>query len=271
MPARDGAGSKRSRHAMSPGQDGRNALGEGAEQFATTHWSLVLAAGRRSSPDSNEALSELCRTYWYPLYVYVRRRVPHADEAQDLTQEFFTRLLEKNYLSAATPTRGRFRAFLLTAVQHFLANEWDKARAQKRGGGQVVISLDFRSGESRYSVEPADGSTPERLYERQWVLTLLDHVLARLGEELALAGKSRDFQQLKVFITSEGTPGGLLDRGRRAGHQPKGRRRLPPIVCAAGIATCCAPRSPKPWPRKAMWTMRSARCLRFWGLPDEFR
>ena len=175
----------------------------GAAEFDTTHWSVVLAAGHRSSPDSSEALATLCRAYWYPLYAYVRRRVQDVHEAQDLTQEFFTQLLEKNLLAVAHPERGRFRAFLLTAFRHFLVNEWEKAKAQKRGGGRAPIPLDFSSGEHGLTLEPTDELTPERLYDRQWAVTLLDHVMARLREEHVRAGKEKHFELLKVFLTGQ--------------------------------------------------------------------
>lgn len=168
--------------------------------FVTTHWSLVLAAGRRAQPDADQALASLCQSYWFPLYAYVRRRTADVHEAQDLVQGFFTRLLEKDLLAVADPERGRFRAFLLTALKHFLANEWSKEQAQKRGGGQVALALDFDSGESRYSLEPAHDLTAERLYEKQWVLTLLDRVLASLRAECQAAGKEAQFQLLKPFL-----------------------------------------------------------------------
>jgi RNA polymerase sigma-70 factor (ECF subfamily) len=172
-----------------------------AAHFDTTHWSVVLTAGHRSSPESRGALSALCQIYWYPLYAYARRRVRTAEDAQDLTQEFFARLLQKDYLAVVQPGRGRFRSFLLTAFKHFLANEWDKARAQKRGGGQSPISLDFTAGEERYVRQPADDVTPERIYERQWALTLLDRVLSRLRADYVRGGKDKHFEQLKVFLT----------------------------------------------------------------------
>src|ERR1700729_3799050 len=137
-------------------------------QFATTRWSLVLAAGQRNSSQSSAALATLCENYWYPLYAYVRRRGRQADEAQDFTQAFFVRLLEKNDLAAADPGRGRFRSFLLTSLKHFLANEWDRNRAQKRGGSRSVLSIDFGTAEERYRAEPAHDLTPERIFERRW-------------------------------------------------------------------------------------------------------
>jgi len=176
-------------------------------QFGSTHWSVVLEAAHESSPGSEEALVTLCQTYWYPLYAYVRRRVSDVHEAQDVTQEFFARLLEKNYLAQATPERGRFRSFLLTMFKHFLANEWNKARAQKRGGGQRPISLDLASAESRFGLEPADDLTPEKLYERRWAVTVMSNVLTRLRVEYAGKRKEEQFERLKVFLSGERAAG----------------------------------------------------------------
>jgi RNA polymerase sigma factor (sigma-70 family) len=175
----------------------------GSRQFATTRWSLVLAAGQRSSPQSSAALATLCENYWYPLYAYVRRRGHEADEAQDFTQAYFARLLEKNDLAAADPGRGRFRSFLLASLKHFLANEWDRARAEKRGGGRSVLSIDFGTAEERYRAEPSHDLTPERIFERRWALVLLENVLARLHDESAQAGKADSFDRLKGFLTGE--------------------------------------------------------------------
>jgi RNA polymerase sigma-70 factor (ECF subfamily) len=168
--------------------------------FATTRWSVVLVAGQKSSPDADAALATLCETYWFPLYAYVRRRGHNVGEAQDLTQEFFARLLEKDYVTAADPERGRFRAFLLTSFKHFLSKERDKARAQKRGGGRFPLSLDLASGESRYAVGPTDTLTPEQLYDRQWTVALLDRIMRRLEEEMRESGKADWFERLKGFI-----------------------------------------------------------------------
>ena len=166
----------------------------------STRWSIVLAAGNRASSKSEQALETLCRTYWYPLYAYVRRRITNADEAQDLTQEFFAQLLEKNYLADARPERGKFRSFLLAVFKHFLTKEWDKSRAQKRGGGLNKLSLDLEIGESRYQLEPLDEMTPERLYDRQWAVTLTNDALARLRDEYAAADKLDQFDVLKTFL-----------------------------------------------------------------------
>jgi RNA polymerase sigma-70 factor (ECF subfamily) len=172
-----------------------------ASGFATTQWSLVLRAAQPEDSAARAALEMLCRRYWFPLYAFARRRVATVHEAQDLTQEFFARLLEKNALAAASPERGRLRSYLLTSLKNFLSNEWDRANAQKRGGGRERLSLDWESGESRLSLEPIHADTPEREFERQWALTLLDNVVRRLQEEFASAGKSRQFELLKETLT----------------------------------------------------------------------
>lgn len=161
---------------------------------------MVVAAGRNSSTDSRQALESLCRAYWQPLFAYARRRVPSLHEAQDLTQEFFALLLERQALRAADRERGRFRSFLLTSFKNFLADEWDKAKAQKRGGGRQAIPLDFAAAESRSSQEPQDEMSPEKLYERQWAMTLLDRVLTRLRDEFVAKGKAAQFETLKQFL-----------------------------------------------------------------------
>ncbi|MGA2616052.1 MAG: hypothetical protein ABSF26_00500 [Thermoguttaceae bacterium] len=171
--------------------------------FQTTHWSLVLRAGHREDRDADAALAALCQRYWFPLYAYVRRRVADIHQAQDMTQEFFVWLLEKNTLAAASPERGRFRAFLLTAVKHFLANQRDRARTQKRGGGVRPLRLDLDAGESRLGLQPVDDMTPERLFERQWVLTLLDLVMQRLETEYRLSGRSQQFVRLQGALTGQ--------------------------------------------------------------------
>ena len=174
-----------------------------ARQFATTRWSMIASAGKMSSPNSKQALETLCETYWLPLYAYVRRRVDSTAEAQDLTQAFFVAFLEKNYVGDANPQRGRFRAFLLTAFKHFLSKRWEKALAQKRGGGQTVVSLDFRAADSKMNIDPASGLTAEQLYDQQWAITLLECVFVRLEEEHADATANSRFQRLKVFIIGD--------------------------------------------------------------------
>jgi RNA polymerase sigma-70 factor (ECF subfamily) len=187
---------------MSPRDRASDSRRAGGQSFTTTHWSLVLAAGHGSRPDASAALATLCETYWYPLYYYVRRRGYRAEEAQDLTQEFFAAILEKGHLKVADPDRGRFRSFLLASLNHFLANEWDRASARKRGG--KVLSINIAGAEGRYSLEPADGLTAEKLFERRWATTLLDLVLARLRAEFIRQGRERVFERLKDFLANVG-------------------------------------------------------------------
>ena len=171
--------------------------------FATTHWSVVLnAGGGGDSLRTATALEQLCRTYWYPLYAYVRRRGHDTQEAQDLTQEFFARLLQSRALQGVNRERGRFRAFLLASLNHFLANEWHRARTLKRGGGMALISFDAATAEERYRLEPVDESTPEKIYERRWALALLDQVLIRLRDECVANGKGELFEQLRPWLSA---------------------------------------------------------------------
>jgi RNA polymerase sigma-70 factor (ECF subfamily) len=171
------------------------------DYFATTHWSIVLAAQRSDPGRAHAALSKLCQTYWYPLYAFVRRQGRSPEDAQDLTQEFFARLLAKNYLAEVAREKGKFRSFLLAALKHFLANEWDRAQAAKRGGGQVLISLDDTDAESRYRLEPADPMSADKIFERRWAMTLLEQVLNRLRHEHLRAGKAELYEQLKVCLS----------------------------------------------------------------------
>lgn len=174
--------------------------------FATTQWSQVVAAGRaRDSTTAREALETLCQKYWQPLYSYVRRRGYSAEDAQDLTQEFFARLVQHNRIARADQERGKFRAFLLGSMKHFLADEWDKAHAQKRGGGVQPLPFEFECGENVYVREPADLTTPEQIYERRWALTLLDHVLTCLREEYVRQDKAELFAALSDCLVGERT------------------------------------------------------------------
>lgn len=174
-----------------------------AAEFASTRWSIVLSAGRSDTPRAQSALAKLCQTYWYPLYAYVRRRGKSREDAQDLTQEFFARLLEKHWVAAADPEKGRFRSFLLTALKRFLCDEWDKARAQKRGGGVPMLSLQFDTAETRLCREPADEVTPEQSFERRWVLTLLEGVLKQLEAEYGREGNGELFAQLNPCLVGD--------------------------------------------------------------------
>ena len=166
---------------------------------------MVLAVGDAESPAAKDALARLCQTYWYPLYAYVRRRGHSAPDAQDLTQEFFARLLARNWIATADQSKGRFRSFLLGAMNHFLADEWDKARAQKRGGGQAPLPLELDTAETSFSREPVDPTTPEQLFERRWALTLLNIVVNRLQGEYEAEGRGKLFAQLHPCLVGERT------------------------------------------------------------------
>jgi RNA polymerase sigma-70 factor (ECF subfamily) len=204
--------------------------------FETTRWSVVLAAGRPADDATPPAeLAELCQAYWPPLYAYVRRRSGSVESAQDLTQEFFLRLLQKGTLVAASPERGRFRAFLLTSVKNFLANERERTHAQRRGGGRLALSLDWESVDSRRTFEPVDESTPERRFEREWAVTLLERVVQRLQDEFVADGRARAFDVLKPTLTGDAAPGTYdavslelgcsADAARQAAHRLKKRYR----------------------------------------------
>lgn len=172
-------------------------------RFATTRWSLVLEAGRGRGAQAEDALARLCRNYWYPLYAFVRRRGHPPHDAQDLTQEFFARVLAQQTVGQADPQRGRFRTFMLTALTHFLADEWEKQRAQKRGGGREIVSLDLAAAERRFAHEPAaPEDAPDRAFDRQWALALLDTVLAQLESEYANRGKAALFAALRPALTT---------------------------------------------------------------------
>jgi RNA polymerase sigma factor (sigma-70 family) len=167
--------------------------------FVTTHWSVVLAAGRRDTTRACAALEKLCQTYWYPLYAYVRRRGYSPEDAQDLTQDFFLRLLEHNAVATVAPEKGRFRSFLLASLNHFLADEWDKSRAQKRGGGKV-FSLDFQTAEARLVEHPAAELTPEQAFEHRWAIALLEQVYQQLEQEHREQGKTELFDVLRSTL-----------------------------------------------------------------------
>jgi RNA polymerase sigma-70 factor (ECF subfamily) len=175
--------------------------------FRTTHWSVVLAAGQSSATQNVAALESLCRTYWFPLYVYVRRQGHGPQDAQDLTQEFFARLLRLNSLAGVAPHKGKFRTFLLVSVNHFLADAWDAAKAAKRGGNKPIVSLNEEDAEERYQMEPTNDPTPDAAFDRRWVLAILERALARLRDEHTGAGKGGQFEQLKTFLENPASDG----------------------------------------------------------------
>lgn len=168
--------------------------------FVTTRWTVVLSAGRKSSPQSDRALGELCQMYWFPLYAYVRRRGYSKEDAEDLTQAFFERFLGKNYLEGLNAERGKFRAFLLASLKHFLANEWDRSQRQKRGGGAQHLSLDWQSAEERLQHEAPDTGSPDRIFDREWALALLERVIVRLRDDCDAQGKLTLFEQAKGYL-----------------------------------------------------------------------
>ncbi len=174
-----------------------------ARCFVTTHWSVVLTAGRSDTTRAHAALEKLCQAYWFPLYAYVRRRGHSVEDAQDLTQAFFARVLERHWLARADQAKGRFRTFLLTAMERFLANEWDKVRALKRGGGQKNIPIQLDTAETRYGVEPADTRTPEQAFEYRWAVALLDEVVGQLEAEFDARDQAELFATLKPCLVGD--------------------------------------------------------------------
>ena len=168
----------------------------------TTHWTVVLEAGQKDVSLAAVALEALCQTYWYPLYAYIRSRGHGVEDAEDLTQGFFLHLFENHRLARVDPSKGKFRSFLLRALNHFLTNEWRRSHAAKRGGGQPLISLDGSLAETRYSLEPASAFTPEIIFERRWAMTLLENALDRLRAECAAMGNADQFEKLKDFLTA---------------------------------------------------------------------
>jgi len=189
-------------------------------RFAATSWTNVLAAQRTGSPEAGAALEKLCCTYWYPLYAYLRRKGSDPHKAQDLTQEFFYRLINENYLGAVDRQRGKFRSFLLAALNHFVSNQRDYERAAKRGGGMTILSLEAANdGETRFLREPSLELSPEKIFERNWFLALFEQALARLREEVG-AGRSEVFDQLKQFIIDDAEAGDYNAAARRVNMTP---------------------------------------------------
>jgi RNA polymerase sigma-70 factor (ECF subfamily) len=187
------------------------------DRFLTTHWSQVLLAARSDSSHAHAALTRLCKTYWYPLYIFARRQGKSPEDAQDLVQGFFAQLLLKEFLKDADPQKGRFRSFLLVAVRRYMANEWDRANRLKRGGGQEIISLDEEETERRYQAEPVDEMSPEKAYERQWAITLLKQVLGRLEAEFQAGGKLHLFDEIKRHLGGDEGQNSYAEIGVRLG------------------------------------------------------
>lgn len=185
--------------------------------FVTTKWTVVRAAGRRHTAEADAALAELCQTYWYPLYTYVRRHVGARADAGDLTQAFFARLIAKDFLAGLDRDRGRFRAFLLAALKHFLANDRDWAQALKRGGGATTFQVDWQDADARYRIEPVDNLSPDRLFDRAWAVTLLEKVVGRLRKECADEGRIATFEALKPFLAPADEPPAYAEVSRTLG------------------------------------------------------
>ena len=212
----------------------------GSETFPSTHWSAVLVAGQPGSTESHDAFSRRCEKYWYPLYAYVRRKGHPVADAQDLTQDFFLMLLEKNGIARARSERGRFRSFLLTSLNNFLINDWNRRRAEKRGGGRVAFLSDIETAENRYRLEPRHEETPEKIFEAQWALTLLQQAMAQLEAEWKPGTRKGSFERLKPLLTAEAdspsykqvaTENGMTEGAVKVAIH-RLRKRLRELVCA---------------------------------------
>jgi len=201
-----------------PDPEERNALfGAVKPVFATTHWSVVLQAGESQSSQGTAALEELCRTYWYPLYAFIRRKGRTEEDAKDLTQQFFAGLLERKDIQRIDARKGKFRTFLLTALTHFLANERDYQQAAKRGGGKTIISMDAITAEQWRRLEPASQLSPDKLFDQRWAMTLLEQAVSQLREEMCALGKAEQFAELKGFLTDEPSDGEYTSAAQRLG------------------------------------------------------
>ncbi len=201
---------------MTPTRPAPNSNG-GHSLFPATRWSLVVAAQDPASPDAAAALDHLCQTYWYPLYVYVRRSGHNADDAMDLTQAFFARVLEKGYLRTADRGKGRLRTFLVVMLKRFLANEWDRQNRLRRGAGLTPVPFDTRLAEERFAAEPSNTLPSDAAYDRRWALTLLDHTMQRLAADYQVGGRSRDFELLKAYLAADGASLSYGDIAQRLG------------------------------------------------------
>ena len=203
-----------------------NSADGGADRFQNTHWSLVLSAGQGDSPQAHESLNRLCQTYWYAVYAFIRRRGAEAEPAKDLTQEFFSRLLAKQYLRTADPERGRFRTFLMSCVDHFLSNERKKERTLKRGGNYTFVPMEEPPAEERYQAEPYETMSPDKLLDRRWALTLLDLSLEQLKQEYLAAGKIAQFDALQECLSgAKEATSSFAEIGTRIGMSPASARQ----------------------------------------------
>lgn len=217
--------------------------------FTTTRWSVVLAAREGEPSNVSEAMETLCSSYWYPLYAYLRRQGRSPVDAQDLTQGFFAHLLTRDFLRGLAKENGRFRTFLMTSLRNFLSDQWDKARALKRGGGQTPISLDDALAEARYHCEPRDEMSAERIYERRWALTLLDRAMTRLHAEFVAGGKGELFDRLRPFQGDGPSPCTAAEAAAQAGmpentfksHLLRFRRRYRELLCEEVAQTVATP------------------------------
>ena len=187
---------------------------ESSHSFTVTHWSVILKAGLHDTEGRN-ALGVLCQCYWSPVYFYTRRRGCNPHDAEDLTQAFFARMIERDGFRKATPERGKFRSFLLIALKNFLADEHDRAMALKRGGGQKIVSFDAEDAETKYRREPVDHQTPDKLFDKRWAMALIDRSLKRLGQEFAEAGKADQFKELRHYIVAGAEPRPLAEAAIR--------------------------------------------------------
>ncbi len=220
-----------------------------AAQFATTHWSVVLAAGHSVSPDAQEALERLCRTYWYPLYAFVRLKGYAPEDAKDLTQAFFERFLQRHYVKEAVREKGRFRTFLLTILQRFICDEFDRATAAKRGGGLPVVPLDTAGAEALLDHAAASCQSPEAIFERTWAHTVVQTCVERLRAEYEADGKAAQFACLKVYLSSVADRAAYAATGQRLGLSAEAvamavvrlRRRYRELVRAEVANTVATP------------------------------
>lgn len=220
-----------------------------SRRFDTTHWSVVTLAGKNHSPQCRAALEKLCHTYWPPLYAFIRRQGHSDEDAQDLTQEFFARLLERNEFESVDQRKGKFRTFLLAALTHFLSNQRDRERAAKRGGGQKLLSLDELNEEQKRHLEPASELSPDKLFDVRWAMTVLEQALAQLRREMEAEGKEVHFAELKTFLTDEAEAGDYQTVAAKLGATSQSvavmvhrlRRRYRELVRVEVAHTVCSP------------------------------